>query len=589
LGMKRLNNFVTELLRLGEEGLPASGRHPFVNPRDGWVFISSVVETGGSGKVKIFVEGRDGEDLVIAQDPTTQPAGEAMRHLSGGEYQVSVHCRGNAKLKRLSVRSVPEIIYCKFQYDPHVRECGPYDWEFLQRHILPNVNTIVGSGDPKHRPYIEEWKRLGGKWIIECVAPGLRAEEVSSDEAFEAWGDSVGLRDTDLDGIIVDEFGVGDERNQAKYVAWTEAVERVCRDERFKGKVFYPYCSSLYEGEASRRFIETVIRCGYRFAWERYLKEQPTEEAARDFLNKKLRDEALEWKRIIKGSERHMIVCLGYLSGPPESLDTNPSVDWKVYMDMQFHHLANDPAFEDIYGVMEYTSGYAEEEIIRWQGRLYRHYCIEGQKQRLSRDPYTLRHLVNPDFEEGDKGWRLEPAESGTMKIRRFKGYGWLQGRYPKTEEGDDFLWTRRSGKAPNVFSQEIKHLSSRRTYSLKMLTADYRDLVEGRSVEKRHMLSIDLEGAQILNRFQHQYQSCHDLGPFDGDNRFWMNYHFAVFRPLKGTIHLRVSDWATSDSPGGQVGEEIIYNFVQVQPYFEDEYGEPSERRAGGKLPSRG
>ena len=54
---------------------------------------------------------------------------------------------------------------------------------------------------------------------------------------------------------------------------------------------------------------------------------------------------------------------------------------------------------------------------------------------------------------------------------------------------GDTFLLVKRSDKKPNVFSQEIKDLTPGRVYSLKMITADYQDLVREESEKKTTLL----------------------------------------------------------------------------------------------------
>ena len=62
------------------------------------------------------------------------------------------------------------------------------------------------------------------------------------------------------------------------------------------------------------------------------------------------------FNRVIPGAAEHAIVVLGILSSPPETLNKNPGTNFKVYMDMQFNVLANDPAFVGLYGVMEVMS-----------------------------------------------------------------------------------------------------------------------------------------------------------------------------------------------------------------------------------------
>lgn len=138
----------------------------------------------------------------------------------------------------------------------------------------------------------------------------------------------------------------------------------------------------------------------------------------------------------------------------PETSDTEPSADYKVYLDMQMNMLANHPDCAGIYGVMAFSAG--DEEYARWIPALYRHYCIEGRTDRLSRDPYELRHLRNPDFRSGLDGWSVAPAEDGGIQIRSFERFGWLEGRFVQDSTGDRFLVSRRGAARPNTLSQTI-------------------------------------------------------------------------------------------------------------------------------------
>ncbi|HID07647.1 MAG TPA: hypothetical protein EYP10_10945, partial [Armatimonadetes bacterium] len=358
-----------------------------------------------------------------------------MQWLSAGVHKLFIMHNGDAQLRKVTVRAVPELIFCKFQYNPHVTEYGPYDWRFLKRYVLPHVNTIIGGGSSKHKPFIEEWKRCGGKWLIETPNVWARSGKVpTADGIFRIWTANVGMREPMLDGIIVDEFGGG---NRPEYPAWTEAVARIAADERFRNKMYYAYCGGgMHTADMSRKFVETLFKHGYRVALERYLSERPDENSARDFLRTALTDEMLAWKRTFANCERNMVMCFGHLSAPPESLNIDPSVDYKVFMDMQFNVIANDPAFFGLFGVMEYTCGYADEEFVRWAAMLYRHYCIEGNTDMLSKRygfRYKLNHIENPDFAEGLNGWRIIPAQDGSIATKLVRGLSWLEGRYPRT------------------------------------------------------------------------------------------------------------------------------------------------------------
>ena len=49
------------------------------------------------------------------------------------------------------------------------------------------------------------------------------------------------------------------------------------------------------------------------------------------------------------------------------------------------------------------------------------------------------------------------------------------------------------------------------------------------------------------------------------------MNYHWHVFRAQKNTATLTVSDWTTEKEPGGPIGQELMFNFIEIQPYLGD------------------
>lgn len=561
--MKVLNNLVTELLNVGAGTQTES--LTFTNPRDGWVFFASSADVRGDGQVALRLDApTEPRDLVV-HGAGGQPTQEAMRWLPAGQYAVYVRSRGDGRPDRLVVRAIPELIFARFGANPHVSEYGEYDWDFLKHHVLPNLNTMVGTGAEAQRPYTEEWEEEGRKWIVECGVPGLREESVTADEAERYWTQNPGLSDPLYDGIIADEFWSSDT---PRYQAWTEAVRRIAADPGHRGQAFYAYCAPMFGAELSRAFAETVQKAGYRFALERYLPEQRTESAANAYLDTALREQVAAWRRALPESLPQMAICFGYFSAPPESLDVDPSVDHKVYLDMQFHLVANDPTLWGLGGLMTYLCSYADEETVRWAGKLFRHYGIEGRTDRLTDDPYELPHLRNGDFEEGLTGWTASAAEEGSVEARSMEGYSWLQGRYPQTSQGNTFLWTKRSAKRPNVVSQTVHALEPGRLYTLRAYIGDYQDL----SVKQTHAVSIDLRGVEPLpdRAFRHVFANCysHHHGPYDQDHQAWMNYDWRVFRATATEAELSISDWAAPDDPGGPIGQETMVNFVQVQPY---------------------
>ncbi len=221
-----------------------------------------------------------------------------------------------------------------------------------------------------------------------------------------------------------------------------------------------------------------------------------------------------------------------------------------------------------------WRTGYCDEERVRWFGRYFRHYCLEGATTRANDNPYMLAHVRNPDFADGVQEWTLEPAAKDGIKAGQAKQFDKLVGRYYRGP--DTFLTTRRDAQRPNVFSQPIRDLQPGRLYSVKMFTGDYDDLVAGRSRKQVHPVRLEIAGGTLLDGARHQYQTPFptrkELKPFSEKKPFWLNYHWRVFRANETTGMLRVSDWKNAEQPGGPAGQQLLYTFVEVKPYLNDE-----------------
>jgi len=138
-------------------------------------------------------------------------------------------------------------------------------------------------------------------------------------------------------------------------------------------------------------------------------------------------------------------------------------------------------------------------------------------------------------------------------------------------------MWTKRNSEKPNVISQQVRDLVPGRLYSLRFITGDYQELLGGKSVRRKHAISVKIENAEPLAEkyFQAVTGAGHNysFGPFVGTyngNPYWMNYHQHVFRAKGKTARLILSDWASEGSAGGATDKELIWNFIQLQPYFE-------------------
>jgi hypothetical protein len=571
--LKVLNNFVTELLsaRVGENGhSPGSETRSgqsvfsFANPRSGWVFFSVSYDRRNVAlpAPRAILDDRP-EPLVWRPNPDTG-AFEAMRFLAIGEHRIQVEAESPGQL---DVRTMPEIAFCYYPSSRHITAYPPYDWEYVERYVLPHVNTLITRSEVPQNEF-DQWLGEGRQWISNAGLPGLASSEAPAvEDVYEYWASNLGVTQPGFGGMMVDEFlwsGVD------HYRAWSDAVSRLNANASFRGKTFYAWCGDLFKQQPSLEFSRLLTELGYRFSWEKYLREEPTADRARRLMLREMQRPFAQWKKVMPGVERHTVMCLGYLCAPPETLNLNPGVDYHVFLDMQFQMLATEPTFWGLYGIMEYMAAYADEESIRWAHRLFRHYCIEGNRTPLTNDPYLLPHVRNPDFADELDEWRVEPAEKGSIDTKVMDGFSWLQGRYPKTAGGDRFCWMKRSAESPNRVRQTIRSLEPGRLYSLKLISADLTELDKKQTL----VLAINIDGAELLDEycFQFPYPSCysHEVPPYNRTHPAYFNFHRVVFRPTGRTAELVISDWAASTDPGGPFGQEIAFNFVEVQPFLE-------------------
>jgi hypothetical protein len=562
---KVLNNFVTELVREASLTGPATTVE-FSLPRSGWVLISSVATSRGEGEIAVALGAED--QVVSTHGSDKQPEQEAMRHLKQGTHRVLIRCEGSAALESLSVRTIPDLLfYSCLDGSPGLIEHSPYDRELLESLIRKNVNHLIVHANHKLSPAVAQaWTDQGRRWIGGCgIAWG------DEQQNYDYW--TKRLKDNpNLDGLIADEFcprariaGGTPRFFPSQYRDCQQALERIRSENAFAQKQFVAYIGDWHryiweEAPETREFIRGLMDAGYRSSWERYCREQPNVELAEKYLKWNLTQPMQAWREEQPGVERHLIICLCLTTLPGHNLNIFPHVDYKVWMEMQVRHLATDPAFVDLAGLMWWGLGISEEETIRWAAKLMRHYAIEGKTEWLSDDPYELTHLKNPDFDDGTAGWTVQPAEEASIGVRPHLGFGnQVEGRVGVTA-GNNVLWMKRSDKRANLISQRLQGLKRGRLYSVKVFASQG----AGNKTSEAAAIRVDLQGVEEMPdwKFRHVYSR-------PGGVR--LHYHWIVFRALDTTAQLKISDWQTTEGPGGAIGQETVCNFIEVQPYLEE------------------
>jgi hypothetical protein len=151
---QRLNNLTALLLK----STPArtGETFSFTRPGDGWIFISAT--TSGDGETRLALDGNEQDTILLASG--AGPDHEAMRHVTGGNH-VLRHAKGStAKIKNITVKAIPELMFSGLGYNPHIKSFGTYDMAFLQRDVLPNITTmIIPSGLKLDDSVINGWHR----------------------------------------------------------------------------------------------------------------------------------------------------------------------------------------------------------------------------------------------------------------------------------------------------------------------------------------------------------------------------------------------------------------------------------------------
>ena len=573
--IKPLNNFVSELVNAKGRGLLDASEISFMNPRDGWCYFAFE----GGAQVRL-------DSLPEAILPVTAWGNphEAMRYLKTGRHKLAVVREDGKKLDQLIVRSIPALGFDYYLSEPNIQGHGPWGWEFMARHILPHVNTMIDVRIPRKEEHVELWKKIGRKWIAQAERLSVEAPNVDLaspdvfDKVFKIWSESPGYQHPLMDGVICDEFAPGDGPELDIY---SRVIEKL--NATFPGRTFTPYTAyTFFQGidKASKLGLASMAGGGY-VAPEYYLEQSRTREAAREHIEMNLVNPIRQANVVMPGVNPHLLAVPSYFSAPPMCSEFYPEANYRVFMDMEMRGMATGAGCFGLGGVSWYRSTYTDREYVRWAAHLFRHYCIEGRTDAATDEPYELTHLRNPTFAEGTADWDVRPAEEGTIRADRYPGYGYIAGFYSwRSTFGDTFLVTKRSAKAPNTFSQQLRNLKPGQLYALRMLTGDYSHLASGRSQQQEHAVSIKLDGVETLdgprNSFQSTYQGTSgwkQMGKFNGkDNPFWASYHWRLFRAGGETATLTVSDWADEKNAGGPIGQELMYNFIKVQPYWPED-----------------
>nr|MBC8443436.1 hypothetical protein [PVC group bacterium] len=531
---------------------PAAQSFTFVNPRDGWVVVAFTTDKPAPGLVVRI----DERDTVIT---ATTDRLEAFRELAMGEHRITVS--GNRGDARLLVRSIPEI----FNYPPcvssYVRENGSYGWDFMKKHILYAVTTLNGGALPGKA--LPEAKALGLKWLANFgVAPVDDPDNVR-----ERMEKHAGMTLPQYDGFTSDELFFA----RATIANYTQALRSLRNPENrlvYTWVVGRPGISSLHTDFMSAALNASGGRG--RLLFEAYCHPQANEKTATAYLDNMITETMRRFNAFLPNAAAGTGIIFGNFNQLPIiSLEHDPAVDFKYFLDMQVNLVANSPAFRGLATTGYWGTYYGDEEMVRWSFKLMRHYAVEGNKDMLS-SRYGFRYnpgfMKNVDFAEGLTGWVSSPAAEGSIRTHTIAGYGKnSQGRWGGGKAGDTVcVMTRNAGK-PNRISQTAHGLEVGKAYCLQFVTADLGDITNKKYNPRKYGIDVELEGVEILRDRGYVHIDKRNTGRYKhNDSVAKINLNRIVFRAESSTQVIAFSDEKAS------LGEELVINFVQLKPYLE-------------------
>jgi hypothetical protein len=550
---RRLNTLVTELLDQPLKETPEAQAFSFVHPRDGWVFVALAGLAAPAPELAVRIDDR--EPLITAGTDRL----EAFRELAMGEHRVTVS--GNrAAGARLAVRSIPEIFDYPPCVDSYVKENGSYGWEFMKQHVLQAVTTLNGGVLPGEA--LAEAKARGLKWLANFnVAPMNDPADVR-----QRLEQHAGLTQPQYDGLTSDELFFG----STSIDTYTKALWGLRNPQDrlvYTWIVGKPGISSLHTDFMSACL--NVSRGRGRLLFEAYCHPQPDEQAAAAYLDSMIAETMRRFNAFFPNAVAGTGMIFGNFNQIPIiSLEHDPAVDFKVFLDMQVNLVANSPECTGLATTGYWGTYYGDEELARWSFKLMRHYAVEGQRELLSKQygfTYTPGLIRNSDFADGLAGWEAEPAAEGSIRPQTIPGYGRnSQGRWGGGSAGDTVCVLSRKAEQPNRVRQTARGLTVGKAYCLQFVTADLKDLIAKTYNPRRYGLDVELTGAEILADRGYVHIDRRESGFHADSNTGKISLHRLVFRATAPELVLAFSDQKAS------VGEELVLNYVQLKPYLE-------------------
>lgn len=547
---RRLNNLVTEVLH--QELATQDHDHllRFSLVRSGWIFLT--------------LKGAEAEILVddVKLNPTARNGAlELFSHQTSGEHKLTIKGAKNGAV--VTVRAITEIFNYPACAHSQVPQNGKYDWNFHEQYVFPAVTTLNGGAVPDI--YLPELKKRGLLWLANLGTTGPKDVE----DLLTRLQKASGLTLPKYDGVTCDEQFFSDP----KITFYTEALRAYNNPlERliYTWIVGKPTIAGIHND-----FISTAMNTSHgrgKMLFEAYCHARPDEQDAENYLRGRIIETMESFLHFYPEAAPSTGMILGNFNQIPViSLDVNPAVDYKYYLDMQLNILANHGLFKELGTIGYWGSYYDDEELYRWSFKLLRHYGVEGNTTMLSPKygyKYNPGCLQNCDFTEGLTHWQVASASGGSITTTNFSGYGKVsQGRWGAAQgTGDTFCLLKRQADKPNTITQQAHGLVPGKVYTLQFVTADYQDMLQKRVQPRQHGIEVKLSaGAEVIPEKSWVYVDNRKINKESRKTAARVNLHHVRFKAVADNCTVTFSDETAT------AGEELALNYIMLKPYFEE------------------
>ena len=467
-------------------------------------------------------------------------------HLVSGTHELKLTQGGEATVKASWL--VETSLYPLANGPLNVSGLKPLDYAHASRHQLPVFSSFISHGKHISDAQIKELTGAGHHRFYGSTSMGsvsqIPMDGKSADEFF-----AFRLRHPKVcDTVIIDEI----ENNIPFLTQYVSDLFRTMTPLPRELNIHIWLCGRVvYPSAFTADFLQTTASVSRDMI--HYFEIYPPTERTEDEARKSLDEKFAALTQLLEMSPDTIGVALSYCNLPfTYCLDAYPHVNFKYFLDLQLHTLANVQKYHGLRAINFWGDHYGDREISRFAAALLKHYVVEGNKEMFTKDlgyVYAPGHLQNPDFEQGLEGWEA----NGAVKVAEetFFGKNW-QRRIVTGTTGDRFAVFTRSKGTANTLRQRARGLERDKVYSLAFISGDAEHLRQLN--HQRGEISCVIDGAELLPEYtEHSARSEKDRG----------NYDKIVFKALRPDPVITFSDEKCAG------GTRSYVSYVSLMPYF--------------------